>query len=300
MFQALTRTLHRIGAALVLALAAQGAAHAGLVTGDWDPLFGAPLNNMSWQVKAEVLVPDACTNQPDGVYSTAAAGPCNGANPATFKVLAVWLRLFDTGLANAGDFFTSTAHSNYFAWCDVAKAADPHCYNTGNFFSASSVRVAAGQIVGFDTGSQFGQTFSCFAPCNNDALFFSAIPSAEGNLFGLKLTTNGPELTCKNCAPTFADSLADYHAGGNPARPDVKSTNAGLQQFLITNVSNGNGGQTPKFTDANGNPLGALLNSTGTYLGQSTSIGAAIPEPSALALALVALVAMSAFGRRRA
>jgi hypothetical protein len=279
MTQAIHRALCRIGTALTLILAAHGAAHAGLVTGVWDPQFGSPLTGMSWQVQAQVQVADACSNQADGIYTTA-SGPCSST-----QFVNTWLRLFDTGLADPNNFFGVTANSSYFSF--------------GNALSASSVRVVAGQVVGFDTGSVFGLTFSCYSPCSTDADFFSAIPSAEGNLFGLRLTTNGPELTCVHCAPTFADSLADYHAGGNPGRPDVISSNDGLKQFLVTYVDDGNGGVTPKYADANGNPLGALLDNTGTYLGQSIDINSQVPEPPALLMACTALAVLGFFSRRR-
>ena len=123
----LLRSLRTAALACFAAVSALGTAHAGLVTGNWDPQFGAYLPGLSWQVRAEVLVPDACSNQADGVYSTA-IGACDNSNPATFKFLAVWLRLFDTAIANPNNFFGITANSSFFSWCDPSKFADPNCY----------------------------------------------------------------------------------------------------------------------------------------------------------------------------
>jgi hypothetical protein len=87
---------------------------------------------------------------------------------------------------------------------------------------------------------------------------------------------------------------------GQPNGPvSVYASTEGLTQFLVT--YNDNAGQTPKFTDGQGNTLGARLNGAGEYLGQGTIPGASsVPEPAAPLLALTALVGLGIVRRRKA
>ena len=119
-----------------------------------------------------------------------------------------------------------------------------------------------------------------------------------GNTFDLRFGLSGAKLTCLHCVDTFFNQPPPPT---NFNLPNIDSSTDGLVQFLITYTSNDT--STPKFTDAQGNALGARLDGTGTYLGQSTSIDAqviaAVPEPGALTLVLTALAGVGVVGLRR-
>ena len=270
----ITKILHllrRVAFGLTLALAAHGSAHAGLVRGNFDPEFGAALPNLSWQVRTEWLVPNACSNSADGVYSTSAAGPCQSTISDPVRLLSVWVRWFNTDTGDPNNFFEYDAFGAYTGWCESTWAGtqsdcggNTFLFNQGSEpLSASNVRVAQSQIVGFDTGITSFLTFN--------------LPTSAGtHQYDLGFTTNGPIFTCADCAPPATASNED------------------LRQFLVTYTDDA--GNVPKFTDSNGNALGALLDGNGTYLGQ---VPAVVPEPGTLVLALAALTAIGWSRRRR-
>lgn len=271
-----TRFLRRALAAACLVGLAPGAAHAGLVTGEWDPQFGSFLPGLSWQARASLLVPNACSAQADGIYTTA-SGPCQiVGNP----FVSVWLRMFDTGFADPNNFFEAnvgpivhTANWNFM----------------GSITSVSNVRVASGQVVGFTSNPGFAQTVVCVALCFTSPVLESWPSEAGGNVFRLDFDTDGPNLTCLACRTNI-----NLPAG----TVDVASTAADLTQFLVT--YNDDPGATPKFTDTQGNALGARLNNVGEYLGQFTTPGGPVPEPGALLLAMTALAGIGLARRRKA
>ena len=252
---------------LTLALVAHGAAHAGLVRGDWDPVFGPALPNLSWQVRSEWLVPNACSNQADGVYSTAALGPCQSTIPDPVRLLSVWVRWFDTNAGDPNNFFEFNAVSAYTGWCEsVWAGSQPDC-NLGNTFffnqgfeplGASNVRVAASQIVGFDTGIT--------------SFLTNLQPNSAGiHQYDLSFKATGPTgpvFTCFDCEPV---ATAD---------------NTNLNQYLITYVSSN--ASEPKFVDSQGNPVGVRLDGAGNV----------IPEPATLALLGLGLAGLG-FSRRK-
>jgi len=254
---------------LTLALVAHGAAHAGLISGEWDPGFGPALPNLSWQVRSKWLVPNGCSNQIDGVYSTG-SGPCQGTLLDPLRLLGVWVRWFDTNAGNPNDFyqqvFPISAHAGY---CEsVFASSEPNCaVNMTSFplgsepLTASAVRVEQGQIVGLNT--------------NAISFLTSGWPTSAGNhQYDLNFTTNGPIFTCTDC--------------GDGATAD----NTNLTQFLVTYTSNDT--SVPKFTNSSGAALGAVLDGQGNFLGQRS-----VPEPGTLILALAALTAFGWSRRRR-
>jgi hypothetical protein len=277
--------LRRALSALALVALWPTAAQAGLVTGNWDPAFGSFLPGLSWQVRATLLVPNACSAQGDGVYSTA-GGACD---QGSISVLSVRLRLFNTGVADPNDFDQNGGITpNISATWDMQ---GPPSLGYG----VSKVRVEAGQVVGFEAGRPdllpglvltpvYASTVVCVPLCES---FPSA---AEGNLFGLVFGVNGPVLECRLCHAVF----------GQPDGPvSVYGSTEGLTQFLVT--YNDNDGRAPKFTDGQGNTLGARLNGAGQYLGQATTPGgASVPEPGAPLLVLTALMGIGFMRRRSA
>lgn len=253
--------------ALGIALGLLGAAHAGLVSGRWHPPFGSFLPNLSWSASFDFLAPNACSNQADGDYGT--TGNCA---LGSGYVQQVRLQLYNTSTEPSGYFELGS-----FAW------------NIG------SVRVKNQQIIGIDTGtSPVAELTYSFDGTN----FFSNPSSAMGNTFDLSFGLSGAKLTCLHCVDTFFNQLpppTDFNL------PNIDSSTDGLVQFLITYTSNDT--STPKFTDSNGGALGARLDGSGNYLGQSTAINgpvvASVPEPGALTLVLTALAGVGVASLRR-
>ncbi len=287
MFNRLARAALRIGAPLALAWMAHGAAHAGLVTGSWDPPFGSFLPNLSYQARAELDVNNACSNQADGVYSTA-SGACFGAS-----VRAVWLRLFHTGLADPNDFFTvvggpppTPVLSTYFALCETIVLPDSRCGSgNGSYFAGiSSIRILQGQVAGFATNS--GPNLQTLVVSGGN--YYSFPDAAEANLFSLSFSVNGPDFFCTNCRSTFTPGTPTPPSPGTGGNIAADKTN--LRQFLVTYLSNDT--SVPKFTDSQGNAIGVRLDGAGNVL--------LIPEPAAPALVLTALALAGFAGRRRA
>ena len=206
------------------------------------------------------------------------ATPCD---QGSITVQNLYLRLFDTGLADPNDFFTlvggntpdiDPVHSTYFT------------FPVGGL-AVTNVRVEDLQVVGFDILTpSVGQTVVLYS-----SNLYSFPSSAGGNLFRLTFDTDGPILECLNCRQDINDPSGTE---------DVLADTAGLTQFLITYTSDDT--SVPKFTDPNtGQALGASLDSSGDYLGRFTTPQQAVPEPGTLALALAALTAVGWSRRRR-
>jgi hypothetical protein len=266
-------------AALSLGLLLQAPAHAGLISGSWDPLFGSALPGLNWSAYAELSVPDACTNTSGP--QTVASGVCAGS-----KVLAVFLQLYDTGFgaldwSNPASYASSPPGSATFAICDSSvsgnSAYTSRCNsNFGNYFGLSALRIDGGSVVGLQ--ASVGATFAAVNPGGGPDSWPS---TALRNNFTLDFGLDGPSLFCVTC----------------PDGP-VKSSSDGLRQFFVTYTSNDT--STPKFTDSTGKALGVVLDDKGQVLGRATSINAQfVPEPGGLALVLAALGAAALARRRR-
>jgi hypothetical protein len=264
---------------LTLAVGVHGGAQAGLITGDWDPQFGSTLPGLNWTVHAELLVPNACSTQGDGTFTTS-SGNCAGT-----VVQGVFLRMYNDGYTanDWGDLSTYSSDPPYAAtWaiCDSSVSANPYYMArcNGNFstpYSATDIRVASGNVVGLNSGA----APTTFITSVVTMMGTESWPStANFNQFQLYFTATGPVLTCLACNDGD-DTVADT---------------TDLTQFLIT--YNSNDTSEPKFTDEQGNALGAVLDGEGTYLRQATGV----PEPGALALVLAALTAVGWSRRRRA
>jgi PEP-CTERM motif len=273
MHNALTSIANR--AALVLALACPLGANAGLVTGSWDPPFGSFLPGLSYQVRAEFFVPDACSTQADNTYAN--AGLCAGST-----VVSARLRLFD-GAADPGNFLESSANSFSF---DMVPGVTPP---TNGAFGVGQVRVQNGQVVGVAAGQMIGGSVTPVSPVG--AIFAGVVPSALGNTFGLHFTEFGPVVTCFVCVGVGGSA--------NPLNPNVLAGTADLTQVLTTFNNNG----TARLVDpTSGRPLGVLLDSNGEFVRQVVTQfpdGTPVPEPGSLLLVLGALAAAAACLRRR-
>lgn len=265
--------LRTLAAAAALAGSALMPAQAGLVVSTWDPPFGSFLPDLSWQLRAELLVPQACLNQPDDTYGTG-SGPCAMAN---ITVQHVYLGLFDTAVPST----VYTLDMNY-----------------GTGYGVSRLRIVSGQVAGFEAGWIDYLPSLVLTPAYylTDFGTFSLPPSAEGNYFGLTFGINGPVLECAHCRQHLADE-ADVG-------PSVFAGTAGLRQLFITYQDDL--GTIPTFSDSNGDPLGVRLDERGRVLGLSATIDgplqplpdSRVPLPSVPALLLAAGVAAGLVRRR--
>ncbi len=270
----------RLAALSATLLLLQAPAQAGLISGSWDPEFGAALPGLSWAVHAEVLVPNNdCTNL---VGSQAISGDCAGAT-----VQAVFLRLYNTGLPapdwnDPASYQSSVPDVAAFSLCDSSVDGNTNytnrCFgNYGNYFNLGALRIEGGNVVGLQ--ASVGAIFATLVDFGDGPVPLPS--SAQGNSFSLNFTLDGPELFCTSCE-------------GGPLRSDT----VGLRQFLITYTSDDT--STPKYSTRDGQALGALLDAEGRLLGLATSIdGRPVPEPGGLALAATALAAAALVRRRR-
>jgi hypothetical protein len=254
-------------AALVAALVSPFTAHAGLVTGNWDPLFGPFLPGLSYQVRAQFFVPDACSTQGDGTFS--AVGLCAGAT-----VVSARLRLFD-GAADPNNFLQVNANSFSF---DMTPGIAPPANGA---FGVSQVRVQGGQVLGVAAGQMIGGSVTPVSPVG--AIFAGIVPSAKNNTFGLHFTAFGPVVTCFECSVTGV--------GATLGNSNVLAGTTGLTQVLTTFNDNG----AARLADASGRAIGVRLDDTGRVVGLT---GTPVPEPGSLPLVLGAL-ASAAWLRRR-
>ena len=254
--------------ALGFVLGLLGTANAGLVSGKWHPPFGSYLPSLSWSASFDFLAPNSCSAQADGDYAT--TGLCA---LGTGYVQQVRLQLYNTGDSPLSYFELSP----FYDWNNITQ-----------------VRVKDGQIIGIADNTPNGELTYSFDGTN----YFSNPSSAMGNTFTLSFGLSGAKLTCLNCVNTFSNQPPP---GVNESLPNIDSSTQDLVQFLITYTSDDD--STPKFTDSNGAPLGARLDGSGTYLGQSTAIDApvvgTVPEPGALTLAFTALAGVGVVSLRR-
>lgn len=230
--------------AATLGLAGLGTAQAGLVTGNWDPQFGPDLPGLSYQVRVTMSVPDACSAQSDGIYATD-AGACAGASMVSAR-----LRLFDTANGDAANFEEINAFSNN---------ADFHTIGGSVGYGIFAVRVEGGMVVGLQAG-RIDQPPPAQPPLLTPVLVgYVGLGPTLANFFGMMFDTNGPQVFCDDCN------------GG----ADVFALTDDAEGFVVTYTDGG----APKFADANGNAIGAVLDGDGVVTGLR-----AVPLPGTLAL----------------
>jgi len=225
MHNALTSIASR--AAVVLALASPFGAHAGLVTGAWDPAFGTPMPDLSWAIRAEFAVPDTCIALGNGDHLVSDPS-CTGSTVSSAR-----LRLFDTVLDAGTDFDDSTLTSFIEDFSNV-----------GTFLSVTAVRVLNGLVIGVATTTNTSGGLGIGYPY---------VPAALSNTFGLGFDLDGPNVICVACSAT----------GYTPGNPDVVAPRTELEQVLTTLNNN----RTGKLVDASGNAIGVRLDGRGQVLG---------------------------------
>lgn len=240
--------------------------HAGVISGEWDPLFGPFLPNLAYQVRAEFEVPQSCSALADGTYAITDPA-CAGAT-----VLFAKVRLYDVTIDDPFDFETGGG-----------TIYDYDSFGPG--MNVTAIRVLNNLIVGVATDTPLV------------VASFGGVAPAVDNVFTFSFSTTGPLLTCFAC-----DATAGYPAGFINGNPNVPAGISGLSQVLTTYLDDGR----PKLTDGEGAPLGALLDENGNFLRLVATTPRSnpnpVPEPGALGLALTALGLMAgvAAGRRRA
>lgn len=226
-FAALRRGL----AVAALGLTGLSPAQAGLVSGNWDPVFGAPLEGLSWQVRALLQVSNACLARPDGVYSD---GDCA---PANITVQSIRLRLFDNAVADPNNFD------------QVLVDTEPRTgiTNFGGGQTVTQIRILGGQVAGIElAGSLLSGTLFSGSPD------YSVPFAAAGNDFLLNFSVDAPTLTCVQCRANITDPFGPVNVVGS---------NAQLQQYLVSYTSEDT--SAPKFADAQGNAVGLRLDGNG-------------------------------------
>lgn len=225
MHNALTTIATR--AALVVALASPFTAHAGLVTGNWDPQFGPPLPNLSWAIRAEFSVPQTCIDLGNGDHSAGLIA-C-----AASVVNYARLRLFDTTADAGSGFYDSTPTS-----------AIEDFFSVGTSLAVTGVRVLNGQVIGVATTTNTS---------GGTGVGYPYVPAALGNNFGLGFALDGPNVICIGCTALGYDDGAD----------DITAPRGSLIQVLTTFNDNG----TAKLVDARGNAIGVRLDGGGQVIG---------------------------------
>lgn len=247
------------------------AAHAGIITGSWDPEFGPYLPGLSWAARAEFYVPDTCSAQADGDYAN--AGACAGS-----VVNNAFLRLYDTAVADPNNFFEVSLNSSNTDFEN--NGASPG-------YQIFDIRVRSGQVVGVNASRADIAFFNSFL---TPIFSFYTAQSSVNNIFGMTFSLAGPDIWCLGC-----DNVNGYPTGFNNGNPAVYASKAELEQFLVTYTDAG----PPKLSDGLGNPIGARLDGEGNFLGLGTaSSTSTVPEPGSLALALAALGALVGLGWR--
>jgi hypothetical protein len=250
-------SLRRWAAALGLACTLPLPAQAVLVTGEWDPPFGAFLPNLAYRYEGSFQVPLACTNLPDGLYATSLPA-CAGASVVFLQVT----------LSNIVGGLNPTGFSIFY---DI------------DFGGLASVRIEGGAVVGF--------TVNNTALLGTNAGPVSFPDAAEGNTFAVGLDPTGPIFICLQCVPTLASPPDPMAPNVDASRAGLQQflVTYTSDDNSTPKFQDGNGAALGTRLDEQGRVIGQATSISAPLIN-------AVPEPGALALTLTALGMMGLMG----
>ena len=200
-------------------------AHALLVGGKWDPLFGWPgdtgTSTLGWEGSAEWFVPNGCVVQPDSFYSN--SGSCSGMSLNFANVKFYDYSLDPTGDTSFKSSITFGAGSAAVTGINVASGGVAGMYTA----LSSGATPTGSNFLGINDYSfaiQFiGKDVRLFYAKNNQPLQFLALNNADDDD---EECDDDDECVPKPC--TFGDSVPGV-CGVN----DFRGHPATINQFTI-------------------------------------------------------------------
>jgi MYXO-CTERM domain-containing protein len=293
----LRKLIRAAAAAGLTSIASIGTTHAALYGGSWDPAYGDALPNIGWRATAQLFVPTACgANIGSGIFTAGSFGEgtfgayCNNPSPdGAVELRNVRVEFYNLlnpgptlqtlliGSFGLGGYGGYGDYGDYREYGDDSESGDSNNVETQKL---SRIRFVDGVPVEFSTTYSFrrlvedASTFEGDCSATNFECPFSLRLSLN-NIFGLDPRRMGMMSTTNLVPQNF-----------NGAGSRVVFYN-NFSQDLTGALNSGNGSTV--------DPTSTTFNGPGIVPSPTN----AVPEPSALPLALLALGAAAAASRRR-